>query len=320
MRVVIALGGNALLQRGQPPDAQLQQENVDRAVAAIAEVARRHEVVVTHGNGPQVGLLSLESERDPALSRPYPLDVIGAETSGMIGYWMARGLGSALPDRAVAALLTQTLVSADDPSFANPTKFVGQLYDEATATRLAQDCGWTVKVDGTGWRRVVPSPEPLVLVEQGVIRQLVDSGVLVICAGGGGVPVVRTAAGYQGVEAVVDKDFAAALLARELAADALVMLTDVVAVQRGFGTPLQSPIGEISVAELRQLDFPAGSMGPKIDAACRFVEASGGFAAIGALQDAARLVSGVSGTIVRNELPSLPRQRHDVAPHSVGVR
>lgn len=298
MRIVIALGGNALLQRGEGPDAATQQANVRVAAAAIAQVARHHDVVLTHGNGPQVGLLALESERDSALTRPYPLDVVGAETEGMVGYWLERELRNALPDRTVVTLLTQTVVDPGDPAFAAPTKFVGQIYDEPTARALAAERGWSVRPDGDHWRRVVPSPAPIEFVELDVISSLVDRNVLTICAGGGGIPVVRNGDQLAGVEAVIDKDRAAALLALQLDADALVMLTDVPAIQTGFGTPQACPLRRVSSSRLRRMSFPAGSMGPKVQAACDFVDGGGAFAAVGALDDAARLAAGTAGTIV----------------------
>ncbi|WP_433295615.1 carbamate kinase [Actinoplanes sp. CA-030573] len=299
MRIVIAIGGNALLERGQKPDAAVQQENATRAVEALAPLAARHEVVVTHGNGPQVGMLALESASDPNLTRPYPLDVLGAQTQGMIGYWLLQGLQNALPGRQVVAVVNQTLVSAADPAFADPSKFVGQVYDESTARRLAAERGWDVKPDGTHWRRVVPSPAPKRIIETRVIRQLLSSGAVVVCAGGGGVPVIRNESGHlQGVEAVVDKDLATAVLAESLDADALMLLTDVPAVLRGFGTDKQEAISRATPAELRREDFPAGSMGPKVEAVCRFVEITGDMAAIGALADAELILAGKAGTVV----------------------
>src|SRR3954465_1291286 len=209
MRIVVAVGGNALLERGQKPDASVQQANAARAVAALAPLAEEHELVVTHGNGPQVGLLALESAANRQLERPYPFDVLGAQTQGMIGYWLLQGLQNALPGRQGAAVINQTLVSAADPAFAAPTKFVGQVYDEETAQRLAGERGWAVRQDGQYWRRGVPSPKPQRVGETRVVRLLLTSGAVVICAGGGGVPVVRNDAGkLQGVEAVVDKDLA----------------------------------------------------------------------------------------------------------------
>ena len=297
MRVVVALGGNALLQRGESPDARIQEDNVRRAVTSIAELARHHEVVVTHGNGPQVGLLALESEHDGSLTVPYPLDVLVAETEGMVGYWLQRELTNSLPGRDVVTVLTQTVVDAGDPAFADPTKFIGQIFDEATA-RHAAELGWTVKPDGSDWRRVVPSPAPIEFIELGSIKTLVDSGAVVVCAGGGGVPVVRTQRGLAGAEAVVDKDRAAALLARQLGADLLLLLTDVPAVEIDFGTPQARALGRVTIGELRAMTFAAGSMAPKIAAACDFVEAGGAFAAIGALDRAVELSTGTTGTVV----------------------
>jgi carbamate kinase len=297
MRIVAALGGNALLRRGEAPNAESQLLNVKAAVHSIAEIASEHEVIVTHGNGPQVGLIALESENDAALDRPYPLDVLGAETAGMIGYWLQQQLGNELPNRRIATLLTQTVVDPADEAFSNPTKFVGQVYGELEARQRTADRGWTMRPDGDKWRRVVPSPAPQRIVETWVIKLLVDSGVLVVCAGGGGVPVIQRANGaIIGVEAVVDKDFAAALLAQVLDADVLLLLTDVDAVQTGWGTPAARDIHELTLAQAASMVFPAGSMGPKVDAACRFVSNGGKVAAIGALGDAAAVVRGLAGT------------------------
>jgi carbamate kinase len=299
MRIVIAIGGNALLERGQKPEAATQRANTIRAVEALAPLAARHEVVVTHGNGPQVGMLALESAADPALERPYPLDVLGAQTQGMIGYWLMQALQNALPGRQVAAIVNQTLVSAADPAFADPTKFVGPVYDEATAKRLAAERGWQVKPDGDYWRRVVPSPAPKRVVETRIIRLLLASGAIVVCSGGGGVPAIRNEDGHlEGVEAVVDKDLATSVLAESLEADALLLLTDVPAVMRGFGTPDAEPILRATPAALRRENFPAGSMGPKVEAVCRFVEITGDMAGIGALEDAELLIAGKAGTVV----------------------
>jgi carbamate kinase len=299
MRIVIAIGGNALLERGQRPDAAIQRENAIRAVQALAPLAEEHEVVITHGNGPQVGLLALESAADTALSQPYPLDVLGAQTQGMIGYWLLQALQNALPGRQVAAVVNQTLVSAADPAFQSPTKFVGQVYDEATARRMQAERGWRVAPDGQYWRRVVPSPMPQRIVETRVVRLLLTSGAVVVCAGGGGVPVIRNESGQlQGVEAVVDKDLATAVLAESLEADALLLLTDVSAVVRGYGTPEAEPILRATPAALRREQFPAGSMGPKVEAVCRFVEVTGDVAAIGALEDATLILAGKAGTVV----------------------
>jgi carbamate kinase len=299
VRIVVAVGGNALLERGQRPDAAVQQANAVRAVRALAPLAEEHELVVTHGNGPQVGLLALESAADSALERPYPFDVLGAQTQGMIGYWLLQGLQNALPGRQVAAVLNQTLVSAADPAFAAPTKFVGPVYDAETARGYAQERGWSVKQDGQYWRRVVPSPQPVRLVEIRVVRLLLGSGAVVVCAGGGGVPVIRDDHGkLRGVEAVVDKDLATEVLAESLEADALLLLTDVPAVVRDFGTPGATPITRATPAALRRERFAAGSMGPKVEAVCRFVETTGDLGAIGALEDAPLILEGKAGTIV----------------------
>ncbi|MFG3497271.1 carbamate kinase [Streptomyces sp. NPDC047928] len=299
MRVVVALGGNALLQRGDRPDAAVQQANVRAAVAALAPLTRQHEVVVTHGNGPQVGLLALQNAADQSLTSPYPFDVLGAETQGMIGYWLLQALQNALPERQVCALLNQTLVSAADPAFTDPTKFVGPVYGREEAEQIAAERGWTVKEDGTHWRRVVPSPRPQRVVETRLIRLLLDSGAVAVCAGGGGVPVVRDEVGrLTGVDAVVDKDLTASLLAEALDADALLLLTDVPQVISGFGTAQAKPITRTTPVRMREENFPAGSMGPKVEAACRFVELTGGIAAIGALTDAQALLEGTAGTVI----------------------
>jgi carbamate kinase len=299
MRIVAALGGNALLERGEKPDEDIQEHHVQQAVTALAPLARSEDLVVTHGNGPQVGMLALESASDPALTRPYSLDVLGAQTQGMIGYWLARALRGAAPGKHAASLVSQTRVDPDDPAFAHPTKFVGPVYEEKQARDLAAERGWAVARDGEAWRRVVPSPEPLELIELPLIRLLVDSGALVVCAGGGGIPVVADPSGaLRGVEAVVDKDLTAALLAAAVNADALLLLTDVDAVIDGYGTPSARPIRRATPAELRARSFPAGSMGPKVEAACRFVEATGKVAGIGRLDAAAALLTGEAGTTV----------------------
>jgi carbamate kinase len=299
MRVVAALGGNALLQRGEPPDSDVQQAHIADAVRALAPLAADHDLIITHGNGPQVGMLAMESARDTALTRPYPFDVLGAQTQGMIGYWLVQALQNALPGRLACCLVCRTLVSADDPAFARPVKFVGPVYGEARARQLAAEYGWQVRRDGTAWRRVVPSPEPAELLDLPLISELVRAGAIVVCAGGGGIPVTRDAAGFlRGAEAVVDKDLTAAMLAGSLDADALLLLTDVDCVQDEFGTQQARPIRLATPAEMRALQFPAGSMGPKVDAACRFVEAGGAMTGIGRLDDAEALLHRKAGTIV----------------------
>ena len=303
MTVVIALGGNALLERGERPDVGIQEQHVSSAIAALAPVLHQHDVVITHGNGPQVGVLALESASDPALSHPYPFDVLGAQTQGMIGYWVVQALSRTMPGKQAGCLICRTIVAAGDPAFANPTKFVGAVYDEKTARQLAAGHGWQVRPDGRAWRRVVASPEPAEIVELPLIRTLMRDGVIAVCSGGGGIPVVRDdTGGLRGVEAVIDKDLTAALLARELGADALLILTDVAAVEDGYGTPGARPIHHATTRELRARTFPAGAMGPKVEAACRFAEATGGLAAIGRLDDAEALLAGKTGTIVTRGL------------------
>ncbi|MFI6477976.1 carbamate kinase [Nonomuraea sp. NPDC050663] len=299
MRVLVALGGNALLQRGDTPDADIQIANVQTAVKTLAQIAEKHELIITHGNGPQVGVLALQSAGDPNLTRPYPFDTLGAETQGMIGYWMLQALQNALPGRQVLSIITQTLVSAVDPAFDNPTKFVGPVYDQTEAEKLAKENGWIVKPDGQYWRRVVPSPKPQRVVETRLIRKLVRDGVTVVCAGGGGVPVIRDENGrLSGVEAVIDKDLTGSMLAEVLECDAFLILTDVPRVMRDFGTPSQTEIGHTTPHELRSIDFPAGSMGPKVEAVCRFVETTGDMAAIGKLDQAMDILEGAAGTII----------------------
>jgi len=299
MRVVVALGGNALLRRGEPADAQAQRHNVSIAVSALAELAGSHELVVTHGNGPQVGLLALQGDAYAQVA-PYPLDVLGAESEGMIGYLLDQELVNTLGTRPVATLLTQVIVDRDDPAFEQPTKFIGPVYSAAEARQLAYARGWAVAEDGEHWRRVVPSPEPRSIVELPTIRLLVEAGVVVVCVGGGGIPVVVDREGrLHGIEGVVDKDLAAALLAEGLGADALLMLTDVPAVEVGWGTPRARKLGDVTTGELSGMTFASGSMGPKVQAACRFAERTGGLAAIGSLAEAAAILEGGSGTRIR---------------------
>jgi carbamate kinase len=299
MLVVVALGGNALLRRGEPANAEVQRSNVKVAAEAVAEIARDHRVVLTHGNGPQVGLLALQNEAYKAVAG-YPLDVLDAESEGMVGYLLEQELGRHLRQDRLATLLTQVIVDPADPAFDHPTKFVGPMYEPRDARFLAHERGWTVAPDGDLWRRVVPSPEPKRIVELDTIRILVEHGITVTCVGGGGIPVVPDGSGgLIGVEAVIDKDLSAALLASALGADALLLLTDVDGVYAGWGTPHQRIIRETRPALLRPLELPAGSMGPKVDAACRFVESGGELAAIGTLSEAAEILAGRAGTIVR---------------------
>ncbi len=303
--LVVAVGGNALLERGEKPDAAIQQRHTDRAGELLAPLAHRRSLVITHGNGPQVGLLAAESAADPSLSVVYPFDALGAESQGMIGYWFVQAISNALPRRRTAALLCRTLVDRDDPAFAKPTKFIGPVYDKSHADAIASERGWTFAQDGTWWRRVVASPEPRHLLELPAIRTLSSGRTVLVCAGGGGVPVTRDEAGkLQGVEAVIDKDLTASLLARLLDAEALIILTDVAGVQLGFGTDHAQLLRRADPAYLRAQGFPAGSMGPKVEAACRFVEATGRRAMIGALDDADKVAAGGAGTLVEAGAPT----------------
>jgi carbamate kinase len=301
MRVVVALGGNALLKRGEPLTAENQRSNVRAASPALASVAQQHQLVLSHGNGPQVGLLALQAASYHDVD-PYPLDILGAQSEGMIGYVLEQELGNVLPpDVPLATILTMVQVDPDDPAFDDPTKFVGPIYSKDEADKLAQAKNWVFKQDGKSWRRVVPSPAPRHIFEIRPIKWLVERGVVLICAGGGGVPTMfRPGAAHtlEGVEAVIDKDHASALLAELIDADLLVMATDVDAVYLDWGLPQQRALGRTTVDELRSSGFPAGSMGPKVEAACRFVEATGGRAAIGALTQVQEIVDGEAGTLV----------------------
>jgi carbamate kinase len=305
MRVVVALGGNALLRRGQELTAENQRDNARDACTALAPVALEHELVISHGNGPQVGLLALQGSAYKAVET-YPLDVLGAQTEGMIGYIIEQELGNALPaERHLATVLTMIEVDADDPAFADPTKPIGPLYDAAEAERLEQEKGWSFKPDGDSMRRVVPSPMPKRIFEIEAIRGLLEKGCVVICAGGGGIPTayvdepVPAGRRLVGVEAVIDKDLASALLAVDLEADVLAIVTDVDAVYSGWGTPEQRAIHTTTPAALADADFAAGSMGPKVRAAREFVQRTGRMAAIGSIADTAALVRGEAGTIVK---------------------
>jgi|SRR5690625_343015 len=304
MRVVVALGGNALLKRGEPMTAEVQRGNVRRAAAALAELAKDHEIIVAHGNGPQVGLLALQSAAFEGVEA-YPLDILGAESVGMIGYLVEQELTNALPrDRRCATLLTQTEVDPDDPAFQKPEKPIGPVYPDAAAQRVREEYeDWQLVEESPGsWRRVVPSPAPRTITQIGAIRLLAESGFIVVCAGGGGIPVIRNEQGHlEGIEAVIDKDLAAGLLADELQADAFLMLTDVDAVYLDWGTPEQRRIRAITPEELSRMNFAAGSMGPKVKAACDFASHPGRLAGIGRLEDARAILEGRTGTLVRLE-------------------
>lgn len=299
MKVVIALGGNALLRRGERADADVQMANVKIAADAVAAVAKEHNVVLTHGNGPQVGLLALQADAYKDV-KPYPLDILGAESQGMIGYMLAQCVANVLPEREVVNIITQTEVDPNDKAYSNPTKFIGPVYDKETAEKLAAERGWTIAADGKYFRRVVPSPIPQTIVEINTIRRLVDRGAMVISSGGGGIPVIRDENGrLTGSEAVIDKDMSASIMADELDADALLILTDAPSVALDWGTPDQKEIKEISPEKLEEYNFAKGSMGPKVDAVCRFAKTGKGFAAIGRLEDAVNILNGKAGTIIR---------------------
>ncbi len=299
MRIVVALGGNALLRRGEQPTAAIQRKNVRTAAEALAPIANAHELVITHGNGPQVGHLALQAAAYEDV-RPYPLDVLGAETEGMIGYMIEQELGNLLPvERPLATILTMVEVDPDDPAFRNPTKPIGPVYTEDEARTLANDRGWAVAPDGDGWRRVVPSPLPKRVFEIRPVRWLLEHNVIVICSGGGGIPTAYDdQRKLHGVEAVIDKDRASALLAEEVEADCLILATDVDAVYHDWGKPEQRPIAQASPGDFRHQDLPAGSMGPKVEAACTFVENTGRRATIGALEDIAKMLAGEAGTVI----------------------
>jgi carbamate kinase len=307
MRVVAALGGNALLRRGEPLTADNQRANARIACKALAPVALEHELVISHGNGPQVGLLALQGSAYREVE-PYPLDLLGAQTEGMIGYLIQQELGNELPfEKRLASLLTLIEVDPDDPAFADPTKPIGPVYTREESARLADEKGWVFKPDGDSFRRVVPSPLPRRIFGVEPVEWLLDHGAVVICAGGGGIPVMYTddpvPAGRRlvGVEAVIDKDLASALLARDLRADALAIVTDVDAVYSDWGTPDQRAIRRATPDALAETEFAAGSMEPKVSAACSFVEETGGLAAIGSISDTSALLRGEAGTIVTRD-------------------
>ena len=306
MRVLVALGGNALLRRGEPMTAEAQRANVQIAAASLAAIHPGNELVITHGNGPQVGLLALQDAAyDP--ENDFPLDVLGAQTEGMIGYMIEQELGNLLPFQVpFATMLTMVEVDASDPGFANPTKFIGPVYSESDAVRLKAEKGWAMKQDGTKWRRVVASPMPKRIFEIRPIRWLLERGTIVIAAGGGGIPTVYDAGRkLRGIEAVIDKDLCSELLARELDADFFIMATDADAVFVDWGKPTAKAFRRASPAAMRDYSFPAGSMGPKVDAACHFAEATGKSAAIGALKDLAAILRGEAGTTITDSVAGI---------------
>lgn len=296
MRIVVALGGNALLHRGESPEAGTQTRRLADVAPALAALASQHELVIVHGNGPQVGLLADENASDTAIARAYPLGDMVAESQGLIGLWIQQAVHNAGATKPTVAVVSQTVVNAADPAWLTPTKFIGPGYEEAEAHTLERSCDWSFAQDGVTWRRVVGSPEPLEIVELAIVERLLSSGTTVIVGGGGGVPVQKEPAGLRTVDAVIDKDSVAALLAIRLSADLLVILTDVPAVMVEFGTDHQHPIGATTVDALAQHDFADGSMGPKVSAALKFSRATGRRSAIGSLDEAQAVVRGDSGT------------------------
>jgi carbamate kinase len=308
MKIVVALGGNALLRRGEALTSANQLANIRRAASQLARIVDGNEVVLTHGNGPQVGLLALQAAEHTA-GEGFPLDVLGAQTDGMIGYLLEQELGNVLPSRVVATLMTRVQVDPADPAFASPTKPIGPVYEAIEAERIGRQRGWAMAPDGKGFRRVVASPSPQRVLGLQPIEWLLSHGALVIAAGGGGIPVAEVPAdgSLQGIEAVIDKDLCSSLLARELRADCLVIATDVDAVYTDFGTPGQRALRQLDVDALAHMTFPAGSMGPKVEGARAFVAATGRRAVIGSLDHIEAMVHGHAGTEV---VPAARRERN----------
>ena len=306
-RIVVALGGNALLRRSDPMTVEVQRANIKIAVKALAPLIDQYDLVLAHGNGPQVGLLALQAASYPGVE-PYPLDVLGAQSQGMIAYMLEQELGNVLPsEKPIATLLTMVEVDPDDPAFDDPTKFVGPTYVRTKADALADEKGWVFKRDGGLWRRVVASPEPQRIFEIKPIRWLIEQGAVVICTGGGGIPTAFSKDRPNtliGVEAVIDKDLASELLARELGAELFVMATDTDGVYLDWMTPEQQRLGWVTPEDLERYSFPEGSMGPKVEAAKRFVRSTCHRAAIGRLEDIEHIVAGEAGTNVVCEVPA----------------
>lgn len=302
MRILVALGGNALLRRGEAMTSENQRTNIKIAAQGLAKIAKGNELIITHGNGPQIGLLALQNAAY-SQENPYPLDVLDAETAGMIGYLIEQELGNILPsEQPFATMLTMIEVDPNDPAFQNPSKPIGPVYTQSEAERLKAEKGWAIAPDGDQFRRVVPSPLPKRIFELRPIQWLLEKGVIVICAGGGGIPTIYGKDGkLHGVEAVIDKDRASALLAKELAADFLIMATDVDAVYLNWGEPEATAIRQISPEAIAQSQFSVGSMGPKVGAAVDFAQATGNIAAIGALSQLTEILNGEAGTCIKSK-------------------
>ena len=296
MRIVIALGGNALLQRGEPLEAFIQYKNITDASIALARIAKQHQIILTHGNGPQVGLLALQNDAYKDVS-PYPLHTLDAETQGMIGSLFVQALKNELPEREVVCLLTHIMVDHNDLGFKNPTKFVGPVYNQKQAQEVAHTNDWVIKPDGKYFRRVVASPKPQKILELDTINYLLrDDNILIVCAGGGGIPVIYKNEKLYSVDAVIDKDRASSLLANEIKADGLIILSDIEAVETKFSEPSSKKIKAINTNELVKFDFADGSMKPKIESVLTFIENGGNFAAIGELSKVEEILDGKSGT------------------------
>ncbi|SPZ59707.1 Carbamate kinase 1 [Serratia quinivorans] len=302
MRILIALGGNALLNRGEAMTAENQRRNIVIACEAISRLDGKHQIIISHGNGPQVGLLALQSESYADKVEPYPFDVLGAESQGMIGYMLEQELRNHMPGRQVACLLTQVEVDINDPAVKQPNKFIGPVYNEEQAKKLMQEKGWIIKPDGKYYRRVVPSPQPLAIVEIETLRTLVNNDVIVIAGGGGGIPVTTLSSQSRGLEAVIDKDRCCSLMAQQLDVDLLIIATDVSRVFTDFGTVDSKAIKAANPHALLEMDFPAGSMWPKIQATCEFSINSGRSAVIGSLEDIVDMVDGRAGTLINKDI------------------
>ncbi|MCG9690231.1 carbamate kinase [Vibrio sp. Isolate22] len=296
--IVVAVGGNALLQRGEVMSCENQKKSIAQTAGSLAELSRDYRLVVVHGNGPQVGLLSLQNDAYKDCP-PYPFDVLGAETQGMIGYLIQQGLNAAIKDRFTTTILTRIVIDENDPAIADPTKFIGPVYTEEQAKQLAEANHWIVKPDGSHWRRVVPSPSPKEVLEIKAIKDLLEKDHLIICGGGGGAPVVEKDGAYVGFEAVIDKDMTAALIAEEIGAEHLLILTDGSHVCLDWGTPKEEKLENVSVEQMKKYTFPAGSMGPKVDACCQFVEKTKQHGHIGDLSSALEIIEGKTGTHIK---------------------
>lgn len=306
MRILIALGGNALLRRGEAMAYETELANVRKASRQILSLCRTHEVIITHGNGPQVGLIALQQEAFKEVA-PYPLDAMGAQSIGLIGYMIQKELTGLLgADSKIISVLTQTEVWPDDPAFAHPSKPVGPVYDKAAADQLIKTHGWVMAKDNHHYRRVVASPDPKRILGLSALKTLVESGHLVICCGGGGIPVYFDANGALiGAEAVIDKDLSSSLLASSLCADLFVIATDVKGIYLNWAQTEQKLIKQTSPSFLRKEHFAAGSMGPKVEAVCRFVEKTGKRAVIGSLEEINNLTAGLSGTRIGPDLETV---------------